>query len=121
VRHYEIVLIINPDHSERIKSMIGIYSSTIIDASGIIHRVEEWGRRQLAYPIQNLNKAYYILLNIEASKSTINTLENSFRLNEAVIRSAIIRVKKPINTLSPMAKLKSDVSSDEKPRNQFEK
>jgi small subunit ribosomal protein S6 len=121
VRHYEIVLIIRPDYSEKIKNIVDSYSSLITKEKGIIHRMEEWGRRQLAYPIQNLYKAYYVLLNVEASKDTISTLENDIRLNEAIIRSAVIRVKHPVNTLSPMAKLNSDMPSDDKVGSHSEK
>ncbi|QOI11326.1 30S ribosomal protein S6 [Blochmannia endosymbiont of Colobopsis nipponica] len=106
MRHYEIVLMINPDYSEHIDSMIEQYRNLILVDNGIIHRLEDWGRRTLAYPIKKLHKAYYILLNIEVSFKTLSKLENTFKFNDNIIRNMIIKVKKAITDSSPMMQVK---------------
>lgn len=108
MRCYEIVFMIHPDQSEQVTSMIERYSTIITSAEGKIHRLEDWGRRQLAYPINKLHKAHYILLNIAATQKVIDELETAFRFNDAIIRSIIMRVKNVITEASPMVKIKDD-------------
>lgn len=108
MRHYEIVFMIHSDCNEQISNIINYYVEMVINASGKIHRTENWGRRQLAYPIKKLYKAYYVLLNIEASQETINILNNDFRFNNVIIRSMIIRKKHAITGPSPMIKKKEE-------------
>lgn len=105
MRHYEIIFMVNPDNSDQVTSMIERYSSIINCAKGQIHRLEDWGRRQLSYPIKKMHKAHYVLMNIEASKSLINEIETEFRFNDTVIRSMIIRVKHIVIEPSPIIKL----------------
>jgi len=108
MRHYEIVFLVHPDQSEQVPAMIERYRGLIEADEGIVHRMEDWGRRQLAYPIQDIHKAHYVLMNIECGQGPIDELENTFRFNDAVIRNMIIRVKKAYADISPLAK------SDEK-------
>ncbi len=111
MRHYEIVFLVHPDQSEQVPAMIERYKSTIESRNGIIHRLEDWGRRQLAYPINKIHKAHYVLMNIEADKETIDELENAFRFNDAVIRDMVLRCKKAITEASPMAKSREESTS----------
>jgi small subunit ribosomal protein S6 len=104
MKHYEIVFLVHPDQSEQVPAMIERYRSTIEGAGGKIHRLEDWGRRQLAYPIQKMHKAHYVLMNIECGQDTLNELESGFRFNDAVIRNLIIRRDEAITEASPMAK-----------------
>ena len=104
MRHYEIVFLVHPDQSEQVPGMIDRYRSTIEGNEGKIHRLEDWGRRQLAYPIQKIHKAHYVLMNIECGQETLDELENGFRFNDAVIRNMVIRRDKAITEASPMAK-----------------
>ncbi|MGL9769595.1 MAG: 30S ribosomal protein S6 [Sodalis sp. (in: enterobacteria)] len=108
MRHYEIVLMVHPDQSEQVSSMIERYSALSSGAEGRIHRLEDWGRRQLAYPINKLHKAHYILLNIEAPQEVIDELEKAFRFNDAIIRSMIMRVKHAVTEASPIVKAKDE-------------
>ncbi|CUX96129.1 30S ribosomal protein S6 [Candidatus Gullanella endobia] len=108
MHHYEIVFMIHPDQSEQVSGMIERYSTLITNAKGQIHRLEDWGRRQVAYPINKLHKAHYVLLNIEVPKEVINDLETAFRFNDAVIRSMIMRVKHAVTEASPMIKIKDE-------------
>lgn len=108
MRYYEIIFMVHPDCNEQISNMISHYTEMIVNASGKIYRTENWGRRQLAYPIKKLHKAYYVLLNIEASKDTINALNNAFRFNDVIIRSMVIRIKQAITEPSPMMKKKEE-------------
>ncbi|MDT9587280.1 MAG: 30S ribosomal protein S6 [Candidatus Arsenophonus melophagi] len=108
MRHYEIVFMVHPDQSAQVSSMIERYSSSIIKARGKIHRLEDWGRRQLAYPINKLHKAHYVLMNIETSQEIIDELERNFRFNDAIIRSMIMRVQHAIISSSPMEKPTED-------------
>lgn len=93
MRHYEIVFMVHPDQSEQVPAMVERYRSTIETSGGAIHRLEDWGRRQLAYPIQKLAKAHYVLMNIECDTETLNELESAFRFNDAVLRNLIISRK----------------------------
>ncbi|AKC32528.1 30S ribosomal protein S6 [Candidatus Pantoea carbekii] len=108
MRHYEIVLMVHPDQSEQVSGMIERYSNAIADTKGKIHRIEDWGRRQLAYPIKKLHKAHYILMNIEVSQKMIDELETNFRFNDAIIRSIIIHVKHAITNASPIGNKSKD-------------
>ncbi len=108
MRHYEIVVMVHPDQSEQVPGMIERYSATVTNAGGHIRRLEDWGRRQLAYPINKLHKAHYILMNVEAPQEVIDELENQFRFNDAVIRSMLMRVKHAVTEASPMMKTKDE-------------
>ncbi|MFM2483106.1 30S ribosomal protein S6 [Celerinatantimonas sp. YJH-8] len=108
MRHYEIVFMVHPDQSEQVPGMIDRYKGIIESQNGIIHRLEDWGRRQLAYPIEKLHKAHYVLLNVEAEAEVIDELENAFRFNDAVIRNMIMRKKHAETEVSPIAKARED-------------
>ncbi len=100
MRHYEIVFLVHPDQSEQVPAMIDRYKALIEKDGGKIHRLENWGRMQLAYPIDKLRKANYVLMNVEAERKTIDELESNFRYNDAVIRNLIMHVKTAITTQS---------------------
>ncbi|MDR3221505.1 MAG: 30S ribosomal protein S6 [Candidatus Accumulibacter sp.] len=104
MRHYEIVFIVHPDQSEQVPAMIERYKSIIAAQGGQVHRLEDWGRRQLAYPIQKLHKAHYVLMNIECNGEVLAELEHGFKFNDAVLRHLIIKMKKAVTTPSPMMK-----------------
>lgn len=108
MRHYEIVFMVHPDQSEQVSGMIQRYTDLINAAEGKIHRLEDWGRRQLAYPINKLHKAHYVLMNIEAPQSVIDELETSFRYNDVIIRNMIMRTKDAVTEASVMAAAKED-------------
>src|SRR5690554_5049950 len=108
MRHYEIVFIVHPDQSEQVPAMIERYQSIVAGGGGRIHRLEDWGRRQLAYPIQKLHKAHYVLMNVEAPQSVIDELETNFRYNDAVLRNLIMRTNGAIVEPSPMAKVREE-------------
>lgn len=101
MRHYEIVFLVHPDQSEQVPAMIERYRS-IIEAKGKIHRLEDWGRRQLAYPINKIPKAHYVLMNIECDAEALDELKSSFRFNDAVLRNMIMARKAPVTVASPM-------------------
>jgi len=105
MRHYEICFIVHPDQSEQVPAMIERYKTLVTSQSGKVHRVEDWGRRQLAYPIDKLVKAHYVLLNIECGKATLDELEHGFRYNDAVLRHLTVGLKKAAAGASPMMKL----------------
>ena len=105
MRHYEICFIVHPDQSEQVPAMIDRYRTAITGSKGVVHRVEDWGRRQLAYPIEKLVKAHYVLMNIECDNKTLDELENGFRYNDAVLRHLTIKMKKAETTPSPMMKV----------------
>ncbi|GMQ96770.1 MAG: 30S ribosomal protein S6 [Gammaproteobacteria bacterium] len=104
MRHYEIVFLVHPDQSDQVPAMIGRYRSAIESSGGKIHRLEDWGRRQLAYPIQKLVKAHYVLMNVECTDSALDEIESAFRFNDAVLRNLVIKTKGPITEPSPLAK-----------------
>lgn len=108
MRHYEIVFLVHPDQSEQVPGMIERYSKTIQDGGGVIHRIEDWGRRQLAYSINKIHKAHYLLMNIECDKATIDELTNAFRFNDAVIRNLVMKQKKAYTEESPIMKLEKE-------------
>ena len=96
MRHYEIVFMVHPDQSEQVPGMIERYSNTITKDGGSVHRLEDWGRRQLAYPINKVHKAHYVLMNVEASNDSMDELTTTFRYNDAVIRNLVIRRDEPV-------------------------
>ncbi|MDH5578421.1 MAG: 30S ribosomal protein S6 [Betaproteobacteria bacterium] len=104
MRHYEICFIVHPDQSEQVPAMIERYKGVIGQRSGIVHRLEDWGRRQLTYPIQKVHKAHYVLMNIECDQETVNELEHSFKFSDAVLRHLIIKMTKAVTAPSPMMK-----------------
>jgi small subunit ribosomal protein S6 len=104
MRHYEIVFLVHPDQSEQVPAMIERYRASIEADGGTIHRLEDWGRRQLAYPIQKLHKAHYVLMNIECSTAVLEELTSAFRFNDAVIRNMVISRKEPVTEASLLAK-----------------
>ncbi len=104
MRHYEIVFIVHPDQSEQVPAMIERYKTLVSGRGGSVHRLEDWGRRQLAYPIQKMHKAHYVLMNIECDGATLGELENSFRYNDAVLRHLTVKMAKAVTTPSPMMK-----------------
>jgi small subunit ribosomal protein S6 len=104
MRHYEIVLLVHPDQSEQVPAMVERYTTVVTEAGGTVHRNEDWGRRQLAYPIEDLHKAHYVLLNVEVSDETIDDLKTTFRFNDAILRSMVIRRKDAVTEASPMMK-----------------
>lgn len=104
MRHYEIVFLVHPDQSEQVPSMIERYRASIETGNGVVHRLEDWGRRQLAYPIDKLHKAHYVLMNIESDAEVLAELESAFKFNDAVLRSLVIRRKSAITETSPLAK-----------------
>jgi len=110
MRHYEIVFIVHPDQSEQVPAMIERYKSMVVNAAGTIHRLEDWGRRQLAYPIQKLHKAHYVLMNIECNTDTLEEIEHAFKFNDAVLRHLTVKMAHAVIEASPMMK-------DEKAKN----
>ena len=108
MRHYEIVFLVHPDQSDQVPGMIGRYKGEIEKSGGKIHRLEDWGRRQLAYPIEKIHKAHYVLMNVEAEQEVIDSIENNFRFNDAVIRNLILRTNGPITEQSPMLKAREE-------------
>ena len=102
MRHYEIVFMVHPDQSEQVPGMIERYTGILTQEGGIIHRLEDWGRRHLAYPISKIHKAHYVLMNVECSNVALNELDSNFRYNDAVIRSMVVRMKAAENGDSPV-------------------
>jgi small subunit ribosomal protein S6 len=123
MRHYEIVFLVHPDQSEQVPAMIDRYRAMIEGDGGKIHRLEDWGRRQLAYPIHKIHKAHYVLMNVECSQPILDELESAFRFNDAVIRNLVIRRPGPDTEPSPLSRSRderdsrseSDRSSDHNP------
>lgn len=114
MRHYEIVFMVHPDQSEQVAGMIERYTGSITEAGGKIHRLEDWGRRQLAYPINKLHKAHYVSMNVEADQAVVDELETAFRFNDAVLRNMIMRTKAAITEPSIMLKAREErVKRDE--------
>ncbi|ADZ92476.1 30S ribosomal protein S6 [Marinomonas mediterranea] len=102
MRHYEIVFLVHPDQSEQVPAMIERYTNLITEDGGQVHRLEDWGRRQLAYPINKIHKAHYVLMNIEASEAVLAELNDTFRYNDAIIRNMVIRRKDAVTEVSPI-------------------
>ena len=108
MRHYEIVFIVHPDQSEQVPAMIDRYKATIAQGGGKLHRIEDWGRRQMTYPIQKVFKAHYVLMNIEINQTTLDELEHAFKFNDAVLRH--LTVKKDAAETSPSPMMKEEKS-----------
>ncbi len=104
MRHYEIVFLVHPDQSEQVPAMIERYRATIENGGGRIHRLEDWGRRQLAYPIQKVHKAHYVLMNIECGQDVLDELASAFRFNDAVLRNLVIAREEAVTEPSPLAR-----------------
>ena len=113
MRHYEIVFLVHPDQSEQVPAMIERYQSQITGSGGKIHRLEDWGRRLLAYPINKIHKAHYVLMNIECDADTLKQLTEGFRYNDAVIRNLVVKMNHAVTEASPL--IKSNDDDDEKP------
>jgi small subunit ribosomal protein S6 len=108
MRHYEIVFLVHPDQSEQVPAMIDRYKGMIAANNGQVHRLEDWGRRQLAYPISKVHKAHYVLLNIECDQKTLGELTGAFRFSDAVLRHLVTSVDTAITEPSPMAKAEEE-------------
>ncbi len=104
MRHYEVCFIVHPDQSEQVPAMVERYKSLVTSRNGIIHRLEDWGRRQLAYPLQKIHKAHYVLMNIECDGETLAELEHAFKFNDAVLRHLTVKMKAAVTSPSPMMK-----------------
>lgn len=104
MRHYEIVFIVHPDQSEQVPAMIERYKGMVLGREGKMHRLEDWGRRQLAYPIQKIHKAHYVLMNIECNQATLEELEHAFKFNDAVLRHLTVKMDNAVVEPSPMMK-----------------
>lgn len=111
MRHYEIVFLVHPDQSEQVPGMVERYTGLIKDSGGQVHRLEDWGRRHLAYPINKIHKAHYILMNIECNGEALEELSHNFRFNDAIIRDLVIRQKEAITEESP---IKASQSRDDR-------
>ena len=119
MRHYEIVFMVHPDQSEQVPAMVERYTSIVTENRGTVHRLEDWGRRHLAYPINKIHKAHYVLMNVECTGETLEEIENIFRFNDAIIRSLVVRCKEAITEASPMMKPAAEEKRprrEEKPR-----
>ncbi len=112
MRHYEIVFIVHPDQSEQVPAMIERYKAMVTTGGGKIHRVEDWGRRQMAYPIQKLFKAHYVLMNVEINNATLDELEHAFKFNDAVLRHLTITMSQAVTAPSVMMKEDKSKSAD---------
>ena len=108
MRHYEIVFLVHPDQSEQVPAMIERYKSSVESNGGKVHRLEDWGRRQLAYPINKIHKAHYVLMNVECNEAVRDEIETAFRFNDAVIRNLILKRDEAVTDMSILAKAKND-------------
>ena len=113
MRHYEIVFLVHPDQSEQVPAMVERYRSMIETDKGQIHRLEDWGRRQLAYPINKIHKAHYVLMNVECERNTLDEIIGAFKFNDAVLRHLVIRCDEAVVEPSPLVKSKDE--RDERP------
>jgi small subunit ribosomal protein S6 len=104
MRHYEIVFLVHPDQSEQVPAMVERYKSMIANGSGSVHRLEDWGRRQLAFPITKVHKAHYVLMNIECDQKTLNELTGAFRFSDAVLRHLVVQMDAAVTEPSPMSR-----------------
>ncbi len=114
MRHYEVVFLVHPDQSEQVPAMIERYKSLVESNGGAVHRLEDWGRRQLAYSINKIHKAHYVLMNVECDQSVRDEIETAFRFNDAVIRSLIIKRDAAVTDMSALAKAKNEEDAAEK-------
>ena len=108
MRHYEIVFMVHPDQSEQVPAMLERYQSIISSNKGVVHRLEDWGRRLLAYPINKIHKAHYVLMNVECDGESLKQLTEAFRFNDAVVRNLIIKKNKAVTDQSPLFKSDSE-------------
>jgi small subunit ribosomal protein S6 len=108
MRHYEIVFMVHPDQSEQVGGMIDRYTKMIKDSGGAVHRLEDWGRRQLAYPIHKIHKAHYVLMNVECGQEVLDELTSIFRYNDAIIRNLVIKRDEAITEISPIQKAENE-------------
>ncbi len=115
MRHYEIVFLVHPDQSDQVPAMVEKYKDFVESDGGTVHRLEDWGRRQLAYPINKIHKAHYVLMNIECGEKALEEIETAFRFNDAVLRNMVMRVKEAITEPSPLAKSREDESRERRP------
>ncbi len=120
MRHYEVVFLVHPDQSEQVPAMIERYRAMIENEGGVIHRLEDWGRRQLAYPIQKIHKAHYVLMNVETTQAVMNELQDAFRFNDAVIRNLVVKMDGPVTELSPIARAKDEERKPSRSREERE-
>ena len=104
MRHYEIVFIVHPDQSEQVPAMVERYRTLVTGKNGQIHRLEDWGRRQLTYPIQKIHKAHYVMMNIECDQKTLDEIEDAFKFNDAVLRHLTVKMERPVTEPSAMMK-----------------
>jgi len=116
MRHYEIVFLVHPDQSEQVPAMIERYKGLIATDGGRVHRLEDWGRRQLAYPIAKVHKAHYVLMNIECDQKALNELTGAFRFSDAVLRHLVVNMDEAVTEPSPMAKAEEDDGGGERRR-----
>jgi small subunit ribosomal protein S6 len=116
VRHYEIVFLVHPDQSEQVPAMLERYKGLIATGNGKVHRIEDWGRRQLAYPISKVHKAHYVLINIEVDQKTLAELTGAFRFSDAVLRYLVTGVELAITEPSPMAKAEEEGEASRRER-----
>jgi len=115
MRHYEIVFIVHPDQSEQVPGMVERYRQMVTGRGGRIHRLEDWGRRQLAFPIQKVHKAHYVLMNVECDGETLDELDHTFKFNDAVLRHLIVKTGGAVTAPSPMMKEEKSRSMMERP------
>jgi len=108
MRHYEIVFLVHPDQSEQVPAMVEKYTTLVTKDGGNVHRLEDWGRRQLAFPINKVHKAHYVLMNVEASNDAMEELTTTFRFNDAVIRNLVIRRDEAVTSESPIMKAEKE-------------
>ena len=116
MRHYEIVFLVHPDQSEQVSGMVERYTASITAANGTVHRMEDWGRSQLAYPINKIHKAHYIMMNVECGQETLDELNSTFRYNDAVLRSMVIRRDEAVTAESPIMKQENAEKADKEAR-----
>jgi small subunit ribosomal protein S6 len=116
MRHYEIVFLVHPDQSEQVPAMIERYKGLIATDGGKVHRLEDWGRRQLAYPISKVHKAHYVLMNVECDQKALDELTGAFRFSDAVLRHLVVSMDEAVTEPSPMAKADEEESSGDRPR-----
>ena len=121
MRHYEIVFIVHPDQSEQVPAMIERYRTMVTGRGGRVHRLEDWGRRQMTYPIQKMHKAHYVLMNLECDRETLSELEHAFKFNDAVLRHLIVAMKAAVVAPSPMMKEEKSRSLTDKPAERSER
>ncbi len=112
MRHYEIVVLVHPDQSEQVPAMLERYKGMVTAGGGAVHRVEDWGRRQLAYPITKVHKAHYLLMNIETDQKTLAELTGAFRFSDAVLRHLVVSMDEPVTEPSPMARGEDEEGGD---------